>query len=42
MSATKNKELMQELFSELGKGNGKPFMDSMADDFRWTITGTTK
>jgi hypothetical protein len=41
MSATENKQLMREAFAELAKGNGKPFVDAMADDFRWTITGTT-
>lgn len=41
MSAIENKQLMQKVFAELAKGNGKPFVDSMADDFRWTITGTT-
>jgi ketosteroid isomerase-like protein len=42
MSAAENKQLMQDVFSELSKGNGKPFRDAMADDFRWTITGSTK
>jgi len=41
MSAAENKLLMQQIFAELAKGNGKPFVDIMADDFRWTITGTT-
>jgi hypothetical protein len=27
--------------AELAKGNGKPFVDSMADDFCWTIAGNT-
>src|SRR5260370_3369710 len=42
MSAAENKQLMQEIFSELAKGNGKPFVESLDDDFCWTITGTTK
>ena len=42
MSAAENKQLMQRIFSELAKGNGKPFVESMADNFRWTVTGTTK
>jgi ketosteroid isomerase-like protein len=42
MSTAKNKELMQEIFSGLSQGNSKLFVESMADDFRWTITGTTK
>lgn len=27
--------------AELAKGNGKPFVDIMADDFCWTIPGNT-
>lgn len=42
MSTTENKQLMQHIFSELSKGNGKPFVESLADDFCWTITGTTE
>jgi uncharacterized protein len=38
---TKNKELMQRVFSELSKGDGRPFVESLADDFSWTIIGTT-
>jgi ketosteroid isomerase-like protein len=41
MSAAENKRALQDVFSELEKGNGKPFVALMADDFRWTITGTT-
>ena len=37
-----NKQLMQHIFAELAKGNGKAFVDSLADDFCWTIPGTTK
>ena len=42
MGAAENKQLMQRIFSELAKGNGKPFVESMADDFRWTVTGATR
>lgn len=42
MTSIENKHLMQNIFSELSKGNGKPFVESMADEFCWTITGTTK
>lgn len=42
MSTAENKQLMQEIFAELAKGNGKLFVDSLADDFKWTVTGTTK
>ncbi|HLL27666.1 MAG TPA: nuclear transport factor 2 family protein [Xanthobacteraceae bacterium] len=39
MSAAENKKLMRQIFAELEKGNGKPFVEAMADDFSWTITG---
>jgi ketosteroid isomerase-like protein len=41
MGAPENKQLMQEVFAELSKGNSKPFFESLADDVRWTIVGTT-
>jgi ketosteroid isomerase-like protein len=41
MSTAENKLLMQHIFRELAKGNSKPFGDAMADDFSWTIIGTT-
>ena len=42
MSAAENKRLMQEIFAGLAKGDGRPFRDSLAENFRWTLTGTTK
>jgi len=42
MGARENKQLLQQIFEELSKGNSEPFVASMADDFRWTVTGTTK
>jgi ketosteroid isomerase-like protein len=42
MGARENKQLMQQIVEELSKGNPELFVASMADDFRWTITGTTK
>jgi ketosteroid isomerase-like protein len=42
MGAIENKQLMHQIFEELSKGNSEPFVASMADDFRWTVTGTTK
>ena len=41
MSAADNKRAMQAAFDELARGNGRPFVDLMADDFTWKITGTT-
>ena len=40
MGAVENKEMMQEVFAELAKGNGRPFMDMLGDDIRWTVMGT--
>jgi len=42
MLATENKKLLQYIFAELSKGNSRPFVESMADDFSWTVTGTTQ
>jgi ketosteroid isomerase-like protein len=39
MTATANKQLMQHLFAEMAQGNSKPFVDHMAEDFRWTLPG---
>lgn len=42
MSAVENKQFRQQVVAELARGNGTPFVESMGDDFCWTITGTTK
>ena len=34
-----NKQLVHHAFAELAEGNSQPFVASMADDVRWTITG---
>ena len=31
MGAAENKELLRHIFSELSKGNSKPFVESMAE-----------
>src|SRR5262249_12534169 len=41
MTATENKQLMQRIFAELERGHARPFVDSFADDVRWTIIGST-
>src|SRR5262245_31359199 len=40
MSTAENKQLLQNVFAELAKSNARPFVDAMADDFRWTLSGT--
>jgi ketosteroid isomerase-like protein len=41
MTTEQNKQLMQTVFAELSNGNSEPFVESLADDVRWTLTGTT-
>jgi len=36
------KQLLQTVFAGLAAGDSGAFVDSLADDFRWTVTGTTK
>ena len=42
MIAADNKKLMQEIFSEMSRGNSRPLVENMAEDFCWTVAGTTK
>lgn len=42
MGAAENKKQMKDIFAELSKGDGAPFVDAMADDFRWHMIGTTR
>ena len=39
--AVQNKQLMQEIFAGLAAGDSRLFVESMADDFAWTVTGAT-
>src|SRR5882672_1969996 len=39
MSEQTNKQIVQEIFAGLAKGDGKLFVESMADDFRWILGG---
>lgn len=41
MSATENKQILQHVFAETAKGNGRPFVDALAEDVAWTIIGST-
>jgi len=38
---TDNKQLIGLIFSEMAQGNTRPLIESMSDDVRWTVTGTT-
>src|SRR5215471_6860293 len=39
MSTIENKKLIEHIFSELAQGNSRPFVESMADEFTWSING---
>lgn len=38
--ANPNKQLLQEIFAGLARGDSRLFLDSLADDFCWTAKGT--
>lgn len=42
MSATANKQIMQEIFAGLAVGEYQAFRDALAEDFRWIMMGTTE
>ena len=39
MSSQENKRIMQHVMDALAKGDGRPFVEAMADDVTWTIAG---
>ncbi|SIS16050.1 hypothetical protein SAMN05421833_13296 [Microbispora rosea] len=41
VSEADNRAFLQGVFAETAKGNGRPFIDALADDVRWTIIGQT-
>ena len=41
MDAAQNKQILAAIFAEMAKGNGRPFVDAMAEDFTWVMEGTT-
>jgi uncharacterized protein len=40
--AESSKQVLQAVFAGLAQGDPKPFVESLADDFCWTLTGTTE
>lgn len=36
------KEVLEHVFRETAKGNGRPFVDVLADDVEWSIVGSTE
>jgi uncharacterized protein len=41
MKPEENKAALAAVFAETAKGNGRPFLEALADDVQWTIIGTT-
>ena len=41
MSATENKQLVQDAFAQWARGDGAAFFNLLADDVRWTVIGST-
>jgi uncharacterized protein len=41
MSAAANKRLLERVFTDFSEGNAQTFLDALAEDVRWTISGTT-
>ncbi len=39
MSAAENKRLLREAFEALGRGDSRPYLDLLDEDFSFTITG---
>ena len=42
MNTTDNRQLLQRIFAAMAQGDSRLFVESMAEDFRWTVTGTTQ
>jgi ketosteroid isomerase-like protein len=40
-SFASNRARLEYVFAETAKGNGRPFLDALAEDASWTVTGTT-
>jgi ketosteroid isomerase-like protein len=40
VGAQENKRLVEQVFAELADGNGRPFMELLGDDVRWTVMGS--
>jgi ketosteroid isomerase-like protein len=41
MIPAQNKQLLQDIYSEISRGNPQLLLDSLADDVEWTIIGST-
>jgi len=41
MSTEQHKSLLENVFAETARGNGRPFVDALSDDVSWTVVGST-
>jgi uncharacterized protein len=42
MGASGNKKIVQHIFDEMANGNSAPLLESLADDFRFVVMGSSK
>jgi ketosteroid isomerase-like protein len=42
MTASDNKKLVEHIFNQTADGNWQPLMESLTDDFRFVVTGSSK
>jgi len=42
MSASENRKIVEHIFNETANGNWAPLLESLADDFRFIVTGSSK
>jgi ketosteroid isomerase-like protein len=42
MSAAENKKIVQHIFDEMARSNSAPLLESLADDFRFVVMGSSK
>ena len=42
MTASENRKIVEHIFNETADGNWQPLLESLADDFRFIVTGSSK
>ncbi len=42
MTAFENRKIVEHIFNEITQGNWAPLIESLADDFRFIVTGSSK
>jgi uncharacterized protein len=42
MNATENKKMVQHIFDEMANSNSDPLLESLADDFRFVVMGSSR